>query len=256
LNEGFLDRLIDVDVRELISVDDVMEELGFGPNGGLVYCLEYVPPPFHHSISPTSKSLRPHSPKEARLTQRFLISNMDWLEDALSSYDSDYLIIDCPGQIEIFTHFPIMKSIIQLFQRLNYNCCAVWLMDCQFITDEGKYFGGVLTSLSVMCQLEIAHINVLSKMDLLGEEAASETISRYLEADTSLSTFSLQSGKYARLTEAIVKLIEDYTMVSFIPLNIADEDSVEAVLSQVDVALQWGEDEEVMERDGDAPDYE
>jgi len=32
------------DVRELISLDDVMEELGLGPNGGLVYCMEY---PFH-----------------------------------------------------------------------------------------------------------------------------------------------------------------------------------------------------------------
>ena len=33
-----------VDVRELVSVDDVMEdeELKFGPNGGLIFCLEYL----------------------------------------------------------------------------------------------------------------------------------------------------------------------------------------------------------------------
>nr|KYP61752.1 GPN-loop GTPase 3 [Cajanus cajan] len=30
-----------MDIRELISLDDVMEELGLGPNGGLVYCMEY-----------------------------------------------------------------------------------------------------------------------------------------------------------------------------------------------------------------------
>lgn len=29
------------DIRELISLDDVMEELGLGPNGGLMYCMEY-----------------------------------------------------------------------------------------------------------------------------------------------------------------------------------------------------------------------
>jgi GPN-loop GTPase len=29
-----------VDIRDLISVEDVMEELGYGPNGGLVYCME------------------------------------------------------------------------------------------------------------------------------------------------------------------------------------------------------------------------
>ena len=31
----------DIDIRELISSDDVMEELDFGPNGGLVYAMEY-----------------------------------------------------------------------------------------------------------------------------------------------------------------------------------------------------------------------
>lgn len=29
------------DIRELVSLDDVMEELGLGPNGGLLYCMEY-----------------------------------------------------------------------------------------------------------------------------------------------------------------------------------------------------------------------
>ena len=31
-----------LDIKELISVDDVMEQLGFGPNGALVYCMEYL----------------------------------------------------------------------------------------------------------------------------------------------------------------------------------------------------------------------
>lgn len=33
--------ILAVDIRELISLDDVMEELGLGPNGGLMYCMEY-----------------------------------------------------------------------------------------------------------------------------------------------------------------------------------------------------------------------
>lgn len=31
-----------VDVRELIDINDVMEELDYGPNGGLIYCMEYI----------------------------------------------------------------------------------------------------------------------------------------------------------------------------------------------------------------------
>ena len=30
-----------LDIRELISLEDVMEELQLGPNGGLIYCMEY-----------------------------------------------------------------------------------------------------------------------------------------------------------------------------------------------------------------------
>jgi hypothetical protein len=31
-----------IDIKDLISVEDAMSELGYGPNGGLVYCFEYV----------------------------------------------------------------------------------------------------------------------------------------------------------------------------------------------------------------------
>ena len=29
-----------IDIKDLISLEDVMNELGYGPNGGLIYCFE------------------------------------------------------------------------------------------------------------------------------------------------------------------------------------------------------------------------
>jgi GTPase SAR1 family protein len=29
-----------IDIRDLINLDDAMTELGYGPNGGLIYCFE------------------------------------------------------------------------------------------------------------------------------------------------------------------------------------------------------------------------
>ena len=29
--------------------------------------------------------------------RRYLLQNMDWLDEELGDYDSDYIIIDCPG---------------------------------------------------------------------------------------------------------------------------------------------------------------
>lgn len=31
-----------IDIRDLISLQDVMDDMGYGPNGGLVYCFESV----------------------------------------------------------------------------------------------------------------------------------------------------------------------------------------------------------------------
>lgn len=58
------------DVRELIHVDDAMEDesLRFGPNGGLVFCMEY------------------------------LLENSEWLKEQLGDDEDDYILFDCPGK--------------------------------------------------------------------------------------------------------------------------------------------------------------
>ena len=48
--------------------------------------------------------------------------------------------------------------------------CGVFLIDSHFVVDCSKFFAGVLTALSAMIQLEIPHINVMSKMDLLNKK--------------------------------------------------------------------------------------
>jgi len=129
-----------MDIRELISLEDVMETEEYGPNGGLVYCMEY------------------------------LCQNLEWLEEKLGDYTDDYLIIDCPGQIELYTHFPHMKIISQQLTKLDYSVCAVWLIDSSFIVDSSKFLSATLIALSAMIQLELPHVNVLTKMDLLGKK--------------------------------------------------------------------------------------
>lgn len=37
----------------------------------------------------------------------------------------------------------------------------------QFMTDVPKYISGCMASLSAMIQLELPHVNILSKMDLV-----------------------------------------------------------------------------------------
>lgn len=50
-NSGAFEYEPSIDIRDLISLDDVMEHLGYGPNGGLVYCFECVCLPAPHRTS-------------------------------------------------------------------------------------------------------------------------------------------------------------------------------------------------------------
>ena len=52
-----------------------------------------------------------------------------------------------------------------------------------------------------------------------------------------------------RLTDSIGRLLDDYSMISFVPLNIQDEDSIDTLLAVVDASIQYGEDLEVRDYD-------
>ena len=114
-----------------------MEEMEYGPNGGLVFCMEY------------------------------LLQNIDWLQEKLGDFNDDYLIFDCPGQIELYSHITLMRSLVDHIQQLGFRLCGVYLIDSLFISDTPKFIAGTLTCLSAMIQLELPHINVLTKCDLI-----------------------------------------------------------------------------------------
>ncbi len=58
----------DIDIRDMVSLDDVQELMNYGPNGGLVYCMEY------------------------------LIDHIDeFMQDLNEFADDSFIFFDCPG---------------------------------------------------------------------------------------------------------------------------------------------------------------
>lgn len=100
-----------------------------------------------------------------------------------------------------------------------------------------------------MAALELPHINVLSKLDLLASKGAVE---RYLdppidELVAELSADSSFDPRRAALTEAIGAVINDYGMVNFMGLDPTDETSIDLILMAVDHAIQYHDDVEPRE---------
>ena len=78
------------------------------------------------------------------------------------------------GQIELYTHIPVIRQLVDTLQNWNFRICGVFLIDAQFMIEASKFVSGVLTALSTMVTLEISHVNVLTKLDLLSKKAKKE----------------------------------------------------------------------------------
>ena len=128
-----------------------------------------------------------------------------------------------------------------------------------------------------MVNLEIPHINVMSKVDLL-DKPARKDMKRFLDPDAfslldddddggddlglgvsnsenpSSSSASPSSStphplqhQFKKLTRALASVVDDFSLVRFIPLNINDENSIEEVFYMANSAIQYGEDHDVRE---------
>lgn len=234
----------DLDIRDLISLEDVMEEMSLGPNGGLIFCFE------------------------------FLLQNLDFLSTAIDPLSEEYLIIfDLPGQIELYTHVPLLPELIRFLSRsgpLNISLCAAYLLEATFIVDKAKFFAGTLSAMSAMIMLELPHVNILSKMDLVQDQINKKELKRFVDPDANLLDEEdtgrpligedvvdlsnptevdnvMSGGSFKRLNRAVARLIDDFSMVSFLRLNVNDEDSVGDILSYIDNAIQYHEAQEPRE---------
>ncbi|KAH8592392.1 GPN-loop GTPase 3 [Bisporella sp. PMI_857] len=229
----------DLDIKELISLEDVMEEMGLGPNGGLIYCFE------------------------------FLLENLDFLTEAIDPLTEEYLIvIDMPGQIELYTHIPILPALVRHLTRtgaLDIRLCAAYLLEATFVVDRAKYFAGTLSAMSAMVMLEVPHVNILSKMDLVKGTVGKRELKRFLDPDSTLlddqpgdevddgsgepkdAETTMSGNSFKRLNKAVANLIDSFGMVSYLKLDVQNEDSVGAILSYIDDAIQFHEAQEPKE---------
>ncbi|ROT39462.1 hypothetical protein SODALDRAFT_344339 [Sodiomyces alkalinus F11] len=204
-----------IDIRDLVKLEDVMGRDCLGPNGGVLYALEQ------------------------------LEHNLDWLEDKLKELGEDYVLFDCPGQVELYTHHHALRNIFFRLQKIGYRLVVVHLNDSMCLTQPSLYIASLLLSLRAMLQMDLPHINVLSKIDKV---ASYNTLPFNLDFYTDVQDLSylipyledespaLRSHKFARLHEAVANMIESYGLVRFEVLAVENKKSMMHLLRVVDRA--------------------
>jgi hypothetical protein len=81
---------------------------------------------------------------------------------------------EVPLQVNIFRwrHFALPSVSLIFLRHLGSDVilcrvCGVFLIDSHFMVDGGKFISGAMAALSVMVNLEIPHVNILSKVTIL-----------------------------------------------------------------------------------------
>ncbi|GAA5877253.1 hypothetical protein JCM3774_000130 [Rhodotorula dairenensis] len=195
-----------VSVDQLISLDDAMREHRLGPNGAMLYCLEY------------------------------LELNLDWLtlqlDHAMARCEREnpnwkrsdmYVVFDTPGQVELSTNHDSLKRVVRhLEQHLEFRLAAVHLVDASHILDPSRYVAVLLLALRTMLQLELPHINVLSKVDLLRHQP--DDLAFNLDYYTEVQDLSYllpllerdqRTARFGQLNRAVCDLVEEFGLVGF-----------------------------------------
>lgn len=211
----------DLDVRELINLDEVMEEHSLGPNGALLYCMET------------------------------LELNFEWLRDRLETFDPEsYFVFDFPGQVELFTNHESVYNLIKALEKqLNFRLVAVHLADSSHCKDASRFISLAMLTLQSMMRLECPQINIMSKFDKFetcdisidSSDTRSQSLPLSFYADCQdLGLFVDRAvrinPKLLNLTRAISELINDFGLVSFIPVAIEDKECMAFLMQEIDKA--------------------
>jgi GTPase SAR1 family protein len=128
----------DIDVRDYIDIVAIMKQYDLGPNGSMI------------------------------MANDLIASKIDDLQSEIDNVNPDYLIIDTPGQIELFAY---RASGPFLIQNLNAEeKSSIFLHDGSLMTSPTNFVSIALLATSVKLRLGLSQINVLTKTDLIEDK--------------------------------------------------------------------------------------
>jgi GPN-loop GTPase len=125
----------DVDVRDYIDIATLMESYGLGPNGSLVMASDMI------------------------------ATKMDEIQNELDGLNPDYVIVDTPGQIELFAFRASGPYFVSNFHADVK--ATIFTFDAMLVSSPINFVSISLLASSIKLRLKTSQINVLTKRDLV-----------------------------------------------------------------------------------------
>jgi GTPase SAR1 family protein len=143
----------DIDIREWISLAEVMDEYSLGPNGAQVVAAD------------------------------LMAMNIHKMTAVLDKYKTKYVLIDTPGQLELFAFRESSNMIVNALGK--DKSMIAYLSDPMLCRKPNGFVSSMMLSALVQFRLQLPMINLLSKADTLSDEE-SQRMRDWFEAPDAL----------------------------------------------------------------------
>ncbi|MGH0170329.1 UNVERIFIED_CONTAM: hypothetical protein FKN15_060366 [Acipenser sinensis] len=158
----------------VINLDPAVHEVPFPANIALGGCLQH-PVPFENTELNTASQGAPASPNGVY----FLLSAVSpgchkvikFIEKKQQDYK--YVLIDTPGQIEVFT-WSASGTIITEALASSFPCVVVYVMDTSRSTNPVTFMSNMLYACSILYKTKLPFIVVMNKTDIIDHSFAVE----------------------------------------------------------------------------------
>jgi GTPase SAR1 family protein len=134
----------DVDVRNYVNVGDLMEKYGLGPNGALIMAADLI------------------------------ADEIDEISKEIEDLKSDIVLVDTPGQMELFAFRASGPYIAS--ELTKENKAIVYLFDAAFSLGPLNYVSNLFLSAAVYNRFFVPQVYLLSKCDLLPKDDVNKVV--------------------------------------------------------------------------------
>ena len=202
----------DVDIRDWISLKEVMETYQLGPNGAQIACADMI------------------------------ALNTEDVKKSIESFKPDYIIVDTPGQLELFVFREAGKYTVEFLNPEKSVIC--YLLDPALAKTASGFVSQLLLSITTNFRLGQPHINILSKSDLLSDKELS-IIKKWSNNPDDLygAVINEETSIYREMNEGILHLIQElggYTKL--IPTSNKDFFGIDDIYTDIQFQFKGGED--------------
>jgi len=201
----------EVDVREWISIDEIMKEYNLGPNGAQVLAADLI------------------------------AIDLKILEERIGEYRADYIIFDTPGQLELFVFRSVGRIVIE---GLGKNSIALFLIDPSLSTTPANFVSQLMLSAITQFRLGIPLINILTKTDIVDKDALSMIIEWGKNPDKLHNDLIVKNPSlYYQLSEGIMNVIKEmHTHTKMLAISSQTWEGMEDLYSAIQQIFYGGED--------------